>query len=228
MDGRGATLRSGSYSTDFSVMRRMRSRASSRRVSWSFSSTQITRGGISTKTQRAHQKNRPNSSISTPLHTINSSPSWTRDSSDQSKASLPLSSGLAAHKKTRVLRVRLYPSDFDWRVKENMDAEAFSKVSKDTFGVKWGEFGGDVGAGRGLVELKGEETVSKAVGDVGLSEGSREWDGSGGELRGVPGLEEEMERCFIADRSGTELAHSAIVVQDTIESRARQGVSTGR
>jgi hypothetical protein len=104
----------------------------------------------------------------------------------------------------------LYPSDFDWRLKEKMDAEVFSKVSKDTFGVKWGEFGGDVGAGRGLV--KGEETVSKAVGDVGLIEGSRGWVGSEGEPTGVPGPEEETEWCFIADRSGTELVHSAIVV----------------
>jgi hypothetical protein len=79
--------------------------------------------------------NAPKTSSSIPRHTTSSSPSCTSDSKLQSSASLPLSSGPAAHRKTRVLRVRAYPALLTCSVNENMDATGFSNVSKETLGV---------------------------------------------------------------------------------------------
>lgn len=77
----------------------------------------------------------PRSSWPMPLNTISSSPFWHSASIAQSSACRPLSSGLDAHRKTRVLRLRAYPSDLTWSVNENMLAAGFSNVSNDTFGV---------------------------------------------------------------------------------------------
>ncbi|KNZ73029.1 Septation initiation network scaffold protein cdc11 [Termitomyces sp. J132] len=50
-------------------------------------------------------------------------------------SSWPLSSEDEAQRNTRVDRVRTYPSNLTWSVKENIDADLFSKVSKETLGV---------------------------------------------------------------------------------------------
>ena len=76
-----------------------------------------------------------------PLNMMSSSPSCTSDSRDQSSASRPLSSGLAAHRKTRVFLERLYPSLFTCSVNENMLAAVFSNVSKETLGLYRGAVG---------------------------------------------------------------------------------------
>ena len=91
--------------------------------------------GLVTSEINERAENSPNASSSMPLNMMSSSPSCTSDSRDQSSASRPLSSGLAAHRKTRVWRERLYPSVFTWSVNENMLAAGFSNVSKETLGL---------------------------------------------------------------------------------------------
>jgi hypothetical protein len=85
-----------------------------------------------------------NSPLSMPVNTYDE---FITDSRDQSSTSRPLSSGLAAHRKRRVLRERLYPSLFTWSVNENMLAAVFSNVSKETLDLYLGTAGGEAMVG---------------------------------------------------------------------------------
>lgn len=122
--------------------------------------------------------------------------------------------------KTRVLRVRKYPSLCTCKVYENMLACGFSRVSKDTFG--WYPVAAIKGDGGifgepivtidedGFAELYGEDGVAMlGVADIGRADTEGEGVGvatiggeSSGEVDGpwlgVFGL----EVCFIAERRG--------------------------
>ncbi|KAK2462425.1 hypothetical protein APHAL10511_005559 [Amanita phalloides] len=134
---------------------------------------------------------------------ISSSPSRASDSNDQSSASRPLSSELAAHRKTRVSRDRVYPSLLTRRVNENMLAAGFSKVSKETLGVYPGVEGR---GGEDIVEWSdfGDKGVSEGIGDM--------------SVRGTVVVVESIDqRLMVLDGRERSLNHSFLTMSDEHE-----------